>query len=85
MIIKSQISEDTAGTIAKTGGLSSVETSLIQQLSMNLINLGAPILGVSVTTTNATVPTSTLNSNGSTANQPSFTIGKPIAVTTTTQ
>ena len=75
VIVNFQIAEDSKGTLAKVGGLASVESSLTQQLSKNLINLGAPILSVSVTTTNASVASSskTSTSTGTTTTQTTTT------------
>ena len=53
VVLDFNIAEDPSGSLSRAGGVSAVQTKLVTQLTSNSINLGAPILSVSVTTTQA--------------------------------
>lgn len=49
VVVDFSLVEDETGTVAKSGGIDSVSTTLTKVLTKNLVNLGAPVLSVSIT------------------------------------
>lgn len=70
--------EDSTGTLAKIGGVDKAQSSLTSTLTSGKVNLGAPIMSVSVTTIKPTPsvvnPTTTSTTNGGSSSTPVITL-----------
>jgi hypothetical protein len=75
VVVDFYIQDDSSGTVAKKGGLANVQATLVTQITSNTINLGAPVLNLTVTTIKASTNGSA-SSGGSGATTPT-----PIIVT----
>ncbi|TNV88211.1 hypothetical protein FGO68_gene8985 [Halteria grandinella] len=71
-----QIQDDASGSVSKVGGLKNVQTSLTTILTSGKVDLGAPILSVSVTTIGASSSSSSSNSSTSSLTSQNQSTGK---------